>query len=283
VPRKPKVEEPGGAESAPFWMISYADMVTVLMGFFLLMFSLSTLEMGKFKRAAASFREAFGGGFLVGGGGFFPTGGGTGQGNSPYDKVSYYELIGAANPGQSVSDQRGQRGPYDRVMTLRDGDRTVAGGRVGFARGSADLSEESRRGLLQIAALLRGTPNKVEVRGHASRQPLPEGSPFRDAWDLAFARARAAADCLAQHGVPVERLRLVSCGDHEPLIETYPPPDRWRDRRVEVVMLEVTPDQFAVPPHQVTAGGAPAHPPAAADAHTSDSDRPTAQGGPSSG
>ena len=186
------------AAGAPEWMVTYGDMMTLLLCFFVMLVALSEVKTDKFLRVLESLRRAFGYSAARA-----PMPGGNSQGNSPFDRTAYYELIRGVHGRKSLSDRRGAAGPYEKSTTVREGTRSVVGTRIFFARGSAELSAEARRALAEIADLLRGHPNKVEVRGHASRQPLPADCPYRDKRDLAYARARnTAARMLADSSSP---------------------------------------------------------------------------------
>jgi len=239
VARKQQEEAKAGA---PDWMVTYGDMMTLLLCFFVMLVALSEVKTDKFMLMLQSMRRAFG--YKAD---RAPIPGGDASGNSPLDRIAYYELVKGVHGRKSASDRRGPVGPHDRSTTVREGARSVIGARVGFARATADLPDEGRAGLAQIADLLRGHPNKVEVRGHASREPLPRVCSFRDKRDLAYARARAVADVLIEHDIAPERIRIVSCGDGEPLKETFQTNQRWRNRRVEVLMMEAATEAFVQP------------------------------------
>jgi len=238
-----KQQEQPAEAGAPSWMVTYGDMMTLLLCFFVMLVALSEVKTEKFLRVLDSLRRALGYSQERA-----PLPMGEATGNSVLDSLSYFEDIRGQSMHQSQSSVQGQQGRFGRVTMVRDGSRTVVGGRIGFARASADVPDKGQAGLDRIAELLRGHPNKIEVRGHASRQPLPPVSVYRDKWDLAYARARAVADYLITRDIDTERIRIVTCGDQEPLQETYETAERWRNRRVEVVMMESTPDEFRRPP-----------------------------------
>src|SRR5690606_10031576 len=83
-----------------------------------------------------------------------------------------------------------------------------------------------------------GKPQKVEIRGHASRRPLPAGSEFDDTWQLSYARARATMKYLEEGGILPENMRLSQGGSFEPHT-THTKEEQKYDTndRVEVMML----------------------------------------------
>ena len=81
---------------------------------------------------------------------------------------------------------------------------------------SAELSNEGKEQLQRLVPTIRGKRSKLEIRGHATRNPLPPGSPFQDAWQLCHARCLATRKYLEQAGVQTDRMRLSQAGVFEP-------------------------------------------------------------------
>ena len=82
------------------------------------------------------------------------------------------------------------------------------------------------------------------MRGHATDEPLPPGSPYRDAHDLSYARAKAVALALEKDGVLPTRVVVVATGDAEPLVQQAFTEDlRSLNRRVEILVTEDLADE----------------------------------------
>jgi chemotaxis protein MotB len=90
-------------------------------------------------------------------------------------------------------------------------------GRIFFAEGSADLTDVERQKLRMVADELAGKTQKIEIRGHASRLPLPPDAKYQDRTDLAYARCRTVQAELIGLGVDPRRIRLGVAGASEPL------------------------------------------------------------------
>jgi chemotaxis protein MotB len=128
---------------------------------------------------------------------------------------------------------------------MHDQDEQHVGMIVVFPEDSAELDATAQEQLRQIAVLMAGKPQKIEIRGHASRRPLPAGSLFRDAWQLCYARCTAAMAFLERQGISCERMRLSQAGPGEPFSVL---PDNRRqasDSRVEIFMLAEFVDEAA--------------------------------------
>ena len=133
-----------------------------------------------------------------------------------------------------------------RVTNVRDGLEVVVGGRITFDRFSATLKPEGRELIVKTAELLRGYNTKILIRGHATREPLPADSLYEDARDLSYARAKAIAQELEQHGVRRVRMLPVAVGDTEPLVrQAYTPDRRALNRRVEILVTEELVEDYA--------------------------------------
>jgi chemotaxis protein MotB len=148
-----------------------------------------------------------------------------------------------------VKSPQSVQGDDARVYMQRHGKPIPAGPPVQFEPFTAKLDDDARRKLEAIARSLSGKPNKIEIRGHASSLPLPEGSPFPNRYALSYARARAAFDFLASHatyGIEKDRMRLIAVADHEPP-EVVPGAQTDRADRVEVLVLDAFTTEFVGP------------------------------------
>jgi chemotaxis protein MotB len=89
-----------------------------------------------------------------------------------------------------------------------------------------------------------GKPNKIEIRGHASKRPLPKDSEFKDAWEISYARCQATMSFLLAKGIGPDRIRLSQAGPYEP--QTLDLDGDWsgQNSRVDVYMLGEFVDDF---------------------------------------
>lgn len=233
-------------EGAPAWMLTYGDMMTLLLCFFVLIVSFSEIKKEDMWQAVVEeIQQAFG---MKGGGGKLPT--------KDDPALSFIERIEAMRiehhriPKKSNVDDPGMEGREREVTTVRKGMLFVVGGRVTFEPGSADLSQQAKVTLRRGAELIRGRNQIVEIRGHTARGELGHTSAFRDLRDLALARAEAVEEFLAstEVGLRRERFRLVAVADREPLEPRgYRSSEQLNNRRVEVFETEVLVKQMTQP------------------------------------
>lgn len=237
--RAKKQEAPQGA---PAWMVTYGDAMTLLLCFFVILVSMSELKQDeRFQKVMESLRRAFGG--YVGAVGATPIE------NDPTNTLiaRLLELdVPVRTEKMGDSEEEGIHGKKIRVTNVRNGIEVVVGGRITFERFSATLLPEGRALVAKTAERLRGYNTKILIRGHATREPLPEDSIYEDARDLSYARARAVADELEKNGVRCIRMTLVTVGNTEPLVrQVYTEERRALNRRVEILVTEDLVEDYA--------------------------------------
>jgi flagellar motor protein MotB len=133
---------------------------------------------------------------------------------------------------------RGAAGKFDPVQRIREGTVVTLGGAAMFKPFEAELSDELKRSLDLIANVLRKRSRRIEVRGHAAPTALPRDSRFRDAFDLAFARADAVANYLISKEIRPSRILVSAAGDNEPRSLRRDPEHQALNRRVDVYLID---------------------------------------------
>jgi chemotaxis protein MotB len=226
------------------WLLTYADMVTLMLGCFVMLASMSEIKKNdnRYRQAVQSIQRAFG---LPGWMG--DTTGKEGSSVSA-EKLVQAVVARAEQLAATRSNEKGVPGKDPAVKTMYEGQRYAIGGAVHFDENSALLTDQAKNDLRHIADQIRGLTMKVEVVGHTSTVPPPKGSSYRDNMDLAAARARAVLDWLAdptQGRIALNRLRLAACGDTQPLRNpAYDRSDLTLNDRVEVLLTEALVSDF---------------------------------------
>ena len=198
------------------WKVAYADFVTAMMAFFLVMWITSQNKETKtaiaqyFENPLGSVAEARATSIhgIEGASANAPV-----SGHQAGPHGTNRDGVAGENPGEKKSGAKPP--PPVRIFEKLDKTRAV-GAMLLFDEHSAEVTGESRAQLLRLIPQLLGKPNKVEIRGHASPYPLPPGSRFGSPWDLSYARCQATRDLLIKYGIVAERIRMSQDGDSDP-------------------------------------------------------------------
>jgi chemotaxis protein MotB len=223
--RRPKKKADAGA---PAWMVTYSDMVTLLLTFFVLLLSMANLDKRKFFDALGSLKGAFG--FLQ---------------SSSVSEVNKPQLISYAPMDDDYVSRL-----YNRIQTMltrlridRDIDLVKDRGAVVlrvkdsvlFDLGQTELKPEAQPILREIANLVRPLPMLLRIEGHTD--DLPTGNPQLTNWDISVQRAVSTLKFFAAEGLlPLDRLSAVGYGDQRPVTPNTGPGERAMNRRVEFVL-----------------------------------------------
>jgi chemotaxis protein MotB len=219
------------------WKVAYADFVTAMMAFFLVMWLVGQNKPVK-EAVAQYFRAPLGKAGAPSGPAVSVAG--TGGSGLSHLKAPPKGPRGHGR-GPAKADVRAALGASARGGAPIEGLQEPASSRIGglilFAEDSAGLDDEAKARLHAMAPALVGKPNKIEIRGHATGRPLPPTSTYPDAWQLCYARSMAVYHFLEGEGVEPQRMRLSQGGPHEP--EEQPGSADWTkiNSRVEVYML----------------------------------------------
>ena len=202
------------------WKVAYADFVTAMMAFFMVMWI--TSQSPEVKKAVAGYFKDPSSGSSVST---------IDTGDNPPPQVP--EGMGLTMPEKKLGDQPSPLG----LKVLHDGNHRILGTVVTFSEDLANLNAEGQKQLTRLLPSLRGKQNKIEVRGHTTRRPLPANSSFHDKWQLSYARCLAVMTYLEEGGVEPERLRLSQSGPNEPLTISEDAVKQAQNARVEVYVL----------------------------------------------
>lgn len=185
-------------ESAPAWFVSYADMVTLLLCFFVILYSMATASRPKFEAVAKSLRD----GFMPHSTQVFSS---TLKGEPSAKLPKTIDLIAqeGQDKGQKVVDPR---------------DVNVIGGPVFFDKGSAVLKADQYSNLDRIASQLRGTSQIIEIHGYCSPDPEDGSIKYNNKWELSFFRATSVIEFLTDPNfgkISYERIRIYVHGEFD--------------------------------------------------------------------
>jgi chemotaxis protein MotB len=224
------------AENHERWLITYADLITLLLVFFIVLYAGSQEDSKKFAVLAQGLRSAFNNVAMEGGGGTSAvfTGSGSSNAGGSTQEIADFDALTAVI--QKVAQERGIA---DRINLRMEPDRIVIGltGDLLFGSGSAALRPSAGPVLDTIAQALRDKPNEIRVEGHTDNIPIstPE---FSSNWELSAARATAVLRRLIDEGgIPANRIFAAAYGDSRPRADNATADGRAANRRAEIVVL----------------------------------------------
>lgn len=256
-------EEDGHDEPDERWAVSYADMVTVLMCLFIVLFAVSNVDKGKFEQLANSLASGFGQEATEGGA---DTTEGLVIPADMLDEDGVEELTARAEAEyESLAELRermrqvlASQGLEKTVEFVID-DRGLKVGLVGaetfFADNSTQLSAKADAVLDAIGDVLGGVDNQVSVEGHADHRA--PSAPFPTNWELSSGRSTQVARFLVEHErVAGARVRAIGFSDTRPLTQGDTPTALASNRRVDIVVESNEEEQVrALIPALATAAG----------------------------
>jgi chemotaxis protein MotB len=233
------------------WKVAYADFVTAMMAFFLVMWI--TAQNNAVKQAVAQYFQDPGANSKKSSGGppCLPAnkaGQVPGPNAAPSTKPGAAVGVDRLRKDKSFSLGSGEKKPS--LFVLHDGNRRCMGTMIVFPEDSAELDAAAKERLLLVASELRGKSQKIEIRGHASRTPGSEQSSARDPWQISYERCQAVMKFLVQQGIDPERLRLSQGGPFEPYSLESSPSLNSHNSRAEIYILDEYAENFMGSPEE---------------------------------
>ncbi|RKO66876.1 OmpA/MotB family protein [Desulfofundulus salinus] len=220
------------------WLITYADMITLLLIFFIVMYSLSQVDIKKFRMLAESLSKAMGGGGVILenlGPSVVPGISGT-QVETPQDVADKAEM---ENIRQELLRQIQKQGLAARVSATSEERGIVLSfqDEVLFKLGSAELTPRAREIIAAVAPVLLKTSNYIRIEGHTDNLPI-NTERYPSNWELSTARATAVVqELIRTANFPPQRLSAVGYGEYRPRVPNDSEAHRQMNRRVDLVIL----------------------------------------------
>jgi chemotaxis protein MotB len=234
--RRKKDEKHGGMER---WLITYADMITLLLIFFIVMYSLGQLDLEKFRYLSQSLSHAMGGGgaVLISGGPSVATGK-TGVRSLP-SQAEQQELKQLANIKEELTSYIKESNLQAKVSVTSEERGVVLSFQeeVLFVIGSAELTPKAMEIIRKVSPVLRKVSNYIRVEGHTCDLPI-HNTFYHSNWELSSARATTVVEELInkQSFFP-QRLAALAYGEYRPRVPNDSEIHRQMNRRVDIVIL----------------------------------------------
>ena len=226
------------------WLISYADFVTLLFAFFVVMYSISSVNESKYKTLGDSLSSAFSNRPVFS--------------NAPVLSNEQQQLLKALVDKRTARLGEQQRKIQERMRNLTGSLRQVMAPLISqhvvninptkrgievdisanllFRTGDAVLQPAALDVLRQVSEILSTEELPIEVEGHTDDVPITTAQ-FPSNWELSSARASSVVRMMISNGVPEKRLAVVGLAANQPLVPNDSPENRARNRRVSITIL----------------------------------------------
>ncbi|MGL5675801.1 MAG: OmpA/MotB family protein [Cellulosilyticaceae bacterium] len=224
-------------ENSERWLLTYSDLITLLMIFFVVMYAMSNVDQQKYSQLANSLGGVFSNTPYV-------IGEGTGNGLVPQENNEPgQEPINTQTTEEKVQQQIEQ---YLKDNQLQDKVKMTVQPRglvlslqenAFFESGKADILGKYEKNILEITDILKQLDNDLIVEGHTDNQAI-HNSLFESNWELAAMRAINVIDLMvAEGGIAPEKMSATSYGEYRPVASNDTEEGRAKNRRIDIVVL----------------------------------------------
>ncbi len=231
--KRRKKLEPEVLPDPEAWMTTFADLVSLMLTFFILLLSMSSLDQTGLKDISSFFQNAVA---------IMNPGAGTeidiipplqlNKKTSPEEMALAMRQNAHAVLANSALKQKVKGIIVRNKLYLRIKDAVL------FDPGSAELKPKTREALQRLAKMLITAPGKIAINGHANRDSAEASARYPDPWSLTLARAAAVLHVFEKEGVNPARMAIAGYGPSKPISTDATPFGRDKNRRVEIVVYQ---------------------------------------------
>ncbi len=229
-------DEGGGVDDS--WLATYGDMVTLLLCFFVLMYSMSVVDAKKFDATFSSVRDTFGGDQMENVKSSETTDDESAQESDPV-RVREEMLEAQQKTFDQIQSFITQQKMDDKISaTIDEGKITLRiPGDVLFNKGTEYLSTEAEAVLYTLLQIFHEKREQIiNIKGYSDNSVVPAGSRFYDNWELSALRAVNVLRYYISAGIGSHRITATGMGELEPLVPNNTELNKARNRRVEFIL-----------------------------------------------
>lgn len=252
--KPPRMKPTEEAEQHDRWLVSYADLVSLLFAFFVMMYAIASADLENKRQISNAIGAAFG--------------------KPPASLIdrdmhaalppplikAHQKALQEANEAalQAAQLRAQQRREREQLTGIANAIRDVlaplvAQGRVRvtqtnrgigveinasvlFAPGDARIGKDAGRALVALAAVLKHGAHAIQVEGHTDKLPI-NNTAFTSNWELSAVRAASVVRLFVEHGIAAHRLAVLGYGENQPVADNATAEGRLRNRRVQLMIL----------------------------------------------
>lgn len=245
--RRKKDDSTSSGPTAPFWMTTYGDMVTLLLAFFVLLFSFSTIDAIKWEQVINSLKGTLGvleaGKTLVEGPAVDLSKDSESMSEESVETLQELQELKEAQAefkelkekvDQFIKERNIQADIHtvtdERGLVLRFSDQVL------FDKAKAELKPDAQDVLKKISILLKDIENQIRVEGHTDNLRI-HTEKYPSNWELSAIRATNVVKYLQTQGIDGKKLSSVGYGEYRPLVTNKDEESRQKNRRVDILIL----------------------------------------------
>lgn len=236
-----KFHEEHEEEIPEAWLLPYADILTLLLALFIVLYASGIIDQSKYNAIMDSFKVELTGKPIQEDAGPSPT-----KPNQPSDQATYAGAGPSKEKETEQLDQLKQKletyitdNHLQDVISLNNTERGVEvtlKDVILFDLGKANLKETSFQTLNTLVGLIKAVPNAINIEGHTDNMPI-QTAEYESNWELSSARAVSVLHYFGSHDIPQERMQFTGYGEFKPLYPNDTDQHRQANRRVNIVIL----------------------------------------------
>ncbi len=223
-------------EGAPAWVVTFGDLMSLLLCFFVLMLSFSEMDRKKYKIVSGSIKQAFGIQKKVP---VFESPKGQKMIAKEFDQSIVMAKIEDEIVGPILEELRSNIGFEEDLVDLDVTEDQVTirlMGETTFDTGKAKIKPQFKLLLIKLGVILKTAPGDIVIVGHTDNVPLVGGR-FRSNLGLSIARSGNVAEFILDNsGIEPERISTMGFGEYRPIASNATPQGREKNRRVEIII-----------------------------------------------
>jgi len=220
-------------ENLERWLLTYADLITLLLAFFIMMYTFSKQDAQKYNEVTAHLKSIFSGGSGIAKKGNL-------EGKLPVDlqmqigsnamieeriKQEFREIAGENGLKNNITVFTDARGVVVRIMD-----------KAFYDEGKADLKQGAKNALNKIIPIMKGIKNHIRIEGHTDDTPISKGE-FKSNWELSVRRATEVVRYIVEKGpIAPDRVSATGYAEYRPIVSNDTAENKALNRRVEIII-----------------------------------------------
>jgi len=226
-----KTDRDDDNENLDRWLLTYADLITLLLALFIVMYSISRIDTKKFGKVSKAFNTA-----LSGTNGTLKNAEAILQKDHLDKLVKIDKLLNIQTQIRGFVASQGMEKDIDVILEKNDLTVHVTESAF-FESGKADIKLKAKKFLRSLSSVLKQIPNEIRVEGHTDNIPISTPQ-FPSNWELSVMRATKVVRFLTERcGIKPKRISALGFGEYKPRFPNDTPGNRRRNRRVDIVIL----------------------------------------------